>query len=399
MSTTTTTTATIISEDRRNKIPEGIDFILSHFPSNEEEKQFPRTASTLVTEGGQKDVYNKEHLLALYEEAHGFDLRLSGYLNYAYFIKKGELPWGYCPSKVLLLIDQERGDIKTTLHNIKLLCNGGHPSVLWTGHGHHIYLPLLLTNKEFANNEQLTFDYLRFIERRVSNYQSDKAHKPALRSSMCRIPFSWNSKCVKEGSELFEVQILQKWDGHRPTPSRQLFEEFMTMRTRSQIKELKQEIVQTKIVKKIKAEEYTKQGGKKEKAVAKDPLKDFLIFHSKGISDGRRNTLYYIISRYLIREQFMTPEQIEAICHDWLRRCNLVSRLRYTPQYLKYHVKHCIEDAVHRNRNSMPVETILKGYASSSVEVYNQLIAEYEEFKSRQQKTSPQLRGGEQRGN
>jgi hypothetical protein len=106
---------------------------------------------------------------------------------------------GYVPQKVVLFIDQEKGNIKTTLNNIKVLINGGHPTVLWTGDGHHIYLPMLLTNKEFFNNEIWTFNYLRFIEKRVSSFQSDKGHKVGLRSCMMRIPFSWNTECVKEG--------------------------------------------------------------------------------------------------------------------------------------------------------------------------------------------------------
>jgi hypothetical protein len=77
----------------------------------------------------------------------------------------------------------------------------------------------------------------------------------------------------------------------------------MAMKNRVELKELKQEIVQTKIVNETKVKHSA------DNKIAKDPLKEFLIFHTKGIPDGRRNLLYYVISRYLIRP----PDISEAV--------------------------------------------------------------------------------------
>jgi hypothetical protein len=348
---------------------------MSHFPKDE--PQFPRKASTLVTENRQFDVYSKEHVLELFQASKGFDCRISAYPNYDYLAtKKGVLPPRYVPQNLLLFIDQEQGDIKTTLHNIKMLLSGGHPTVIWTGHGYHIYLPIFLLDKQFKNNEEVTVDFLRFIERHISHNQSDKGHYPSLRNSMMRIPFSWNSKAVAEDSDNFEVRIIQKWDGFRVSPSVELLAEFNLMKQRAKLKELKQERIlkeQIKSHKIIPTDTPT------------DPLKEFLIFESQGIADGRKNILYYVIARYLIRERCLEPEIAKAICHDWLERCNKVRKLEDASHLLKYHVNHCIKDAINRNRDSMPIE-ILKDY---SVEAYNQLIAEYEDFKSRN--ISPQI--------
>jgi hypothetical protein len=62
----------------KQKVIEGLDFILSHF----EDPLWPRTISTKTTEGRQVLVCNKEEALARYEQANYLDCRISAYPDY-----------------------------------------------------------------------------------------------------------------------------------------------------------------------------------------------------------------------------------------------------------------------------------------------------------------------------
>ena len=112
------------------------------------------------------------------------------------------------------------------LKNIKEKFNGAQPTVIWSGNGYHIYLPIqafiLELESVFAEFEQPSKKFLRFSEKMLTNNKADPCHSNILsfKNCMLRIPGSHNSECVKRNNNIpgftTEVKIIQKWDGNRP---------------------------------------------------------------------------------------------------------------------------------------------------------------------------------------
>ena len=64
------------------KISEGLDYLLSHFPGQEQEPIWPRTISTRTTDKRQILVYSREEALARFKQASWLDCRISAYHSY-----------------------------------------------------------------------------------------------------------------------------------------------------------------------------------------------------------------------------------------------------------------------------------------------------------------------------
>ena len=126
---------------KKKEIGIGLDFILSHL---EEPTIFPRTIMTKKL-GYQRVVYSKEKALEHFIESDFIDCRIN-----AFPPLKERATW--IPD--LLFIDLDLSNFKTkkslqlelnkTLKSIKekLANNNAHPTVLWSGNGYHIILPV-----------------------------------------------------------------------------------------------------------------------------------------------------------------------------------------------------------------------------------------------------------------
>ena len=123
--------------------------------------------------------------------------------------------------------------LKQTLMQIKEVIHG-RPTVLWTGNGYHIYLPVQvpildtefeLSKGRFQNlfsiNSQY-YDYymsevfMQFAERFLTSGKSDLSHQPSYSNSMVRIPDTYNIDSLSKGMSLekSQVKIIQEWDGN-----------------------------------------------------------------------------------------------------------------------------------------------------------------------------------------
>jgi hypothetical protein len=212
-------------------IEQGLDLILSHF----KEPIFARTMSTKTTEGRQNLVYNKEEVLARFKAANYLDCKISAYPRY--------VEWSgidrQAPNLIFIDLDLNRFNSKLaldlglngTLQNIKnRLGSGGKPTVIWSGHGYHIYQPVeafvLEEESEFAKFEQPSRRLLQFAEQYLSNKKSDPCHSftMSFKNCMLRIPGSYNSK---SDHAIEEVRIIQKWDGFRPSIKPLLFDFYL----------------------------------------------------------------------------------------------------------------------------------------------------------------------------
>jgi hypothetical protein len=203
----------------------GLDFILSHF----KEPIFPRTISTKLTENKQIVVYSREEALERFEAAEWLDCKISAYPDFTGWKGINRHP----PDFIFIDLDLGRLGPKElnkalgeTLKNIKAkLGVGGYPTVIWSGHGYHIYQPVdafILENiTEFAEFEQPSRGLLRFAEQHLSSNKSDPCHYStmSLKNCMLRIPGSYNAK-----GEKIEVKVIQKWNNHRHSIKPLLFD-------------------------------------------------------------------------------------------------------------------------------------------------------------------------------
>jgi hypothetical protein len=207
-------------------IQEGIDFILSHF----EGPIWPRKASTAATEGRQILVYSREEALARFQQANLLDCRLNAYPDYTEFDGINR----QAPNFIFIDLDLSCFDscrntldkaLRKVLKNIDDKFRGAQPTVIWSGNGYHIYLPIqafvLESESIFAEFEQPSKKILRYSEKLLTNNKADPCHSSNLsfKNCMVKIAGSHNSKCVRRNNNRLdsttEVKVIQKWDGNR----------------------------------------------------------------------------------------------------------------------------------------------------------------------------------------
>ena len=140
--------------------------------------------------------------------------------------------------KKVLSIGQEHhsADSSSELQHLHNDIKPIHPTVLWTGKGYHIYLPIqapiLNQYKQFSKDEfpnlfsvyrgkyygySVSEVFLKFAKDYFTDGKADPQHRPKYKSCLIRIPNSFNSKCLSEGlsEEESKVKVIQKWNGCR----------------------------------------------------------------------------------------------------------------------------------------------------------------------------------------
>jgi hypothetical protein len=330
-------------------IEDGLDFILSHFV----DPIWPRTISTHNTDGRQVLVLGKEEALVRFKQANYLDCRINAYQDYTEWqgINRQGLNF--------IFIDLDRANFKTenefkaavdqTLKNIKeLLC--GNPTVLFTGNGVHIYLPVqdfLFEQKEiFSKFDQPSKSFLRFAEQRLTNNKSDSSHNPSFKSCLIRIPGSYNSKCVEKNNGIADstqVQGIQKWDGYRPKINPLLYEFYIWIAGKK-ISEINQ--LQKQTMMKKKAKKYNS-------AITSISFNWIERLLHTPITDHRKFVIYWILSRYLINVKHMNADQAYAIMKDWTMRCNEMEHLSPSVREFDTIIRNDIKEAIKSGKASI----------------------------------------------
>jgi len=194
-----------------------LDFILNHFKEG-----FPRTISTKTSENRQILVYSKEEALARFKAANYLDCKINAYPSFVEW--KGINR--QAPNFIFIDLDEGRFKSRRNLDRIldktckninEKFKDNVTPTILWSGHGYHIYLPVdafvLEGEEEFNRFGNPSRKFIQFAEEFLSD---EKA--VSFKNCMIRIPGSFNSK---NGTE--EVKIIQKWNNYRPSIKPLLF--------------------------------------------------------------------------------------------------------------------------------------------------------------------------------
>jgi hypothetical protein len=209
---------------KRKQVSEGIDLLLAIF-QKVGQRLFPRNIMTKQL-GRQIRVYSKEQIMYWYEQSCYEDCRISAFP--AFYSKTEEYDYEngiginlLTPS--ILFVDLDSQDfisgedmdkwLQRILENVSSILYGIKPLVLWSGNGYHIIIPLnspeaLEQYEDFRPyTKQPSIEFLRFAKDFLSCSKADKRHSPSFKSCLLRVPFTINSKSIKQ-----EVRIVKVYD-------------------------------------------------------------------------------------------------------------------------------------------------------------------------------------------
>jgi hypothetical protein len=345
----TACTGDSISDDKEyNRIEDGLDFILTHL----QEPIFPRYIMTKAL-GYQKEVFNKKDALVYYRTSNYEDCRINAYPSFTKYKDINRT----APTFLIMDIDlkdfasKDKLDrsLNRVLKKIETVM-GGHPTVLWTGNGYHIYQPIagfvLEETDVFAqfiepNGKDLTTKFMQFGEDFLTNKKGDRQHRPSINSCLVRIPGTINSK----NSQV--VKIVQRWNGQRPA-----------------IQYLLRDFRRWLIDQKLKQYRYSK--------MARSPITNAskILWIEKllqtPLDDYRKFVVWRILSPYLINIKKYSLEEASNIIKNWFDRCSQLRPLDFNPNYT---IKYNINSA--RKNGYLPIS--LEKLKTENAHLYNRL--------------------------
>ena len=304
-----------------------IDFILSHFP---EKDQFPRVISTQKTKDSHVLVFSKEEVLQHFKESDFIDCKINAYPDYTKFKEIQRYPPNF------IFIDLDKQDFRSersfklalnkTLKNIKERLEGGHPTILETGGGYHIYQPIESTILEevmdFNEFKEPSQNFLKFAENHLSNHKADPQHHPKFRSCMIRIPGSFNSKRFTKDYEIFQVKIVQKWNGLRPN-IKKILGNYYSYLVKQKVDEMRKE-----------------NRTRNNYSTSIDKIDWIERLLQTPLEEGRKNCLWKILCPYLINVKHLSFDHAYLILKEWLNECNDKRQLDFSPDYK---IKTCLK--------------------------------------------------------
>lgn len=305
-------------------IKENINFILSHF--KDQKHLFPR--NIMVSNTGQFIVNDINEVFEMFEKAEFIDCKINAYPNFLQYKGINRTP----PNFLFIDLDLNSDDIKT-LDKIKtnLLVKikkkiKGHPTVLWTGGGYHIYLPIKFVLSDEDNptlesidrfhkfipyiDNDLTTEFMRFAEYYFSSNKSDSNHRPSIRSCLIRIPGTINPKYSKP------IRIIQKWDGIT-SPINYILKDFEIYLIQKRIDKLKD-------AKKKKKNFYNKDKHIHElsRYFSSKNIKWIEKLLVTPMEDNRKICLWLILIPYLLNIKKYSKEYSFQILMQWLDKCD-----------------------------------------------------------------------------
>lgn len=319
---------------------ESIDFILSHFQSPLEE--FPRKMMTFKS-NGQFAVTAKPEISRKCEQSDYKDCRINAYPDA--IEKDGILIQP--PNFIFIDLDLANFD-----HNInrldkvknstlrKMAIMSCFPTVLWTGNGYHIYLPLqipvldnqqhvfskenfpnLLANKGKYSHYFVSEVFMQFAKQYFTNGKSDPQHRPKYKTCLIRIPETYNSKCLLKGKSKGEskVKILQKWNGKR-IDAEHLIYDFSAWLTQQELNLKKSETRKQKPFVKQTSIKVSNPSIKSPSQGSRINWIELLL--KTPIENHRKFCLWRILVPYLLNTKQLSEKKSADILEWWLLECN-----------------------------------------------------------------------------
>lgn len=354
------------SKPYEDLIKNNIDFTLSHFEGQHE--LFPRAILTsMPTLMGKKrlcEIINcesneqesKDRIFEIFKKSGFTDCMTNAFPHNTQ--RKIDCDVKNKTAATFIMIDLDLKDFENeqrlqahknkTLENLSLIFNGkAHPTVLSTGNGYHIYQPIegiiFEEHKQFydflpyLDGKDLTTEFMRFVEKTISEGKADQGHNPSINNCMVRVPGTFNSKNGKQ------VTIEQRWDGVRPPI--QLKGEFF------------QYLIQKRIDKIKERKKYSES--KKRYSLSGNTVSAKIGWIEKllqtPIEDYRKTSVSLIIVPYLLVVKNLDEGSIYDIVNHWIQSC---SRLRAVNSDIYNQARYTIQSTKRKKIPPMKIDTI-----------------------------------------
>ncbi len=318
-------------------IEDDIRYILSHF--DRQEFLFPRSIMTSKTKG-QTFVDSEEQMIEYFKESNFVDCRINGYP----FHDETERRKLY-PSFIFIDLDLSLCStckypirkldyiLKQTTKKIEEKIDG-HPTILWTGGGYHIYQPMKIVTKDgqkrpleaFKEFEEfipivrndLTTEIIRFAAKYFTDGKGDPKHNPSIYSCLVRFPGTVNSKYNET------VKMIQPWDG------KEAIANTLVLPFIDHLTQLRIEAERLR-----KRYEITRPIADNRKIVWIEKLLDTPIY------DHRYFCLWHILIPYLKNIRGLSHNEIIIILTEWLDKCNKLYKVKWKyPQRIKQQLRY-----------------------------------------------------------
>jgi len=309
-------------------IEEGLDFITSHF---EPKTVWPRPVFTSKTK--QVLVYNREEALAIYKRAGLLDCRINAFPDYTGFGGMNR----QAPNFIFIDLDlahfgsREALDraLRKVLKNIDEKFRGAYPTVIWSGNGYHIYLPIrafvLESESIFAEFEQPSKKFPGFAERFLTNNKSDPCHNLTFKSCLLRVPGTHNAKCVEKNNgrldSTTEVKVTQKWNDNRPAINL-ILRDFRRYLIQERIDNNVAERKRSQFLSKVKKTDWYSDSTTRRTSWIE-------ILLDTPIEDYRKEAIRQIIAPYLINIRKLPYDDAYTIAKNWLNNCSEIKPLDF----------------------------------------------------------------------
>jgi hypothetical protein len=335
-------------------LDKGLDFILSHLSS----PIFPRMIMTKRL-GYQNRVHSIEEMIKEFELSNWQDCRINAYPIYPE-IDEVDSIFNYnsnIKAATFVMIDFDIGikskeeldkKLQATLKRIHKQLKV-KPTVIWTGNGYHIYLPIkafvLENEKIFADfttnsdsNLNLTSKFMRYAEQLLAKNNHDTHHNPTTSSCLLRIPGTFNSKNGEQ------VMIVQEWDRNKPAIQYMLrgFWQHLMQQELDRIVQLRAE---AKLVSNQKQNEF----------INTNWIERLL---QTPIADHRKYCIWQILAPYPVNVKELSNDKSYDIIISWLEECSKLQRLAF---YYKPRVGDDVRRARRLGYYPISLSNLLKG--------------------------------------
>ena len=318
------------------EIENGLSFIINHFDRTI--LYFPRTIMTKKS-NGQIVVYAKEEAIDYFQQSEFLDCRIN-----AFRCSNSSEEW----SPDLIFIDLDRNNFETeigleralhiTLKNFKYkIGDRAIPTVLKTGGGYHVILPVKCTIPlenitEFQEFDRPSEQFLRFVKQDLSNGKADKQNNPSFKSCLLRIPGSINSKHNKK------ITIIQKWNNYRPNLPLELLLDFKRYLKQ---KDRERQLVLNSVRNRSNSNNYDPKYYTWVEHLIQTPIPDF-----------RKLVIDLVLAPYLINVRKLSFEESYSIIKNWLDKCHDLENLDNQRNF-EYRIKYALKNAMNKQIGPM----------------------------------------------
>jgi hypothetical protein len=357
----------IYDEERAAKVKQGIRFILSHFEGRQQ--LFPRKMSTALSQGRQFIVYTEDQIFNECEKAGFVDCRLNAYpVSEESQSNELNIFSAQAPNIIFIDLDLSKGfeskeeeeiiklnkTLKKTLNIIKKKLDGCKPTVLWTGNGYHVYIvlntrPLELIRElaELSDNNP-SEEFLRFAEFTFTNKRKDSCHNPSFKSSLLRIPYTLNSKCIDPTTGNYikdpKVKIIQEFNSLTiPNINNELLREFRLYLADKDIINTKIESTKRRRNQINRYSSYSLVNATRVTPASYQWIERLI---QTPVADYRKYTIDLVLAPFLIVIKGLSFGESYSIIKDWIIKCNSIENLKPSIEYFDRKIKAAINISI-----------------------------------------------------